>query len=149
MRVTAFVLALIAAFVFCCSPTATAYPQTKPDISSAVPCDVHAYVIDRDRQGLNVRSGAGRNFEKIGNLPWRDYTGIAVHITGSNGDWVQIDSAVGQSADDDEKIFFKGVGWLYGPLPRSDRNSSPGRRNTTLPTGILKESNDHTRTRRA
>ena len=118
VRFNAFVLALsgcMAALVFCCSPTATAYSQIKADISNAIPCNVDAYVIDKDPQGLNVRSGAGRNFEVIGNLPFRDYTGIGVHITGSNGDWVQIDSAVEEGAEED-RTFFKGVGWVYGPL---------------------------------
>lgn len=119
MRVTAVVLALfgcVAALVFCCSPTtATASRQTKTDISAVIPCDVSAYVIDKDPQGLNVRSGAGKNFEVIGDLPFRDYTGVGVHITGSNGDWVRIDSAVEEGAEED-KTFFEGVGWVYGPL---------------------------------
>ena len=118
MRFTAFVLSLfgcIAALTFCCSPTATASRQTKTDVGNTIPCNVYAYVIDKDVQGLNVRSGAGKNMEVIGNLPFKDYTGVAVHITGSNGDWVQIDSAVEEGAEEDT-TFFEGVGWVYGPL---------------------------------
>ncbi|HKY44683.1 MAG TPA: hypothetical protein VJM50_16450 [Pyrinomonadaceae bacterium] len=33
-----------------------------------VPCDAAAYVIDKDPNGLNVRSGPGKSYAVIGNL---------------------------------------------------------------------------------
>ena len=80
-----------------------------------VPCDVDAYVIDKDPNGLNVRSGPGKSYGVIGNLPYKDYTGVGVHINGSNGSWVQIDLAVEEGAEEDQ-TFFKGAGWVYAPL---------------------------------
>ncbi|HKY27109.1 MAG TPA: SH3 domain-containing protein [Pyrinomonadaceae bacterium] len=49
----------------------------------------------------------------------------AVHITGSNGDWVQIDLAVEEGAEE-EQTFFKGVGWVYGPLLGLTGIAQPG-----------------------
>ena len=37
---------------------------------TVVPCDVSAYVIDKDPNGLNVRSGPGRSYSMIGNLAY-------------------------------------------------------------------------------
>lgn len=79
------------------------------------PCDVEAYVIDRDPKGMNVRAGAGRAHKIIGNLPNQDVEGVRVHITGSNGEWVRIDLATEEGGEQD-RTFFKGEGWLYGPL---------------------------------
>ena len=78
-------------------------------------CDVDAYVIDPDPKGMNVRSGPGNTFKIIGNLPKQDVEAISVHITGSKGDWVRIDLAV-EEGGEQERTFFKGEGWLYGPL---------------------------------
>jgi len=64
---------------------------------------------------LNVRSGPGQNFDVIGNLPRKEDTGIGVHITGSSGEWVRIDLGV-EEGTEEEQTFFKGVGWVYGPL---------------------------------
>lgn len=128
MRVIGYILTLcacLASFIFCCYLTATASTQTKADISNAIPCNVSAYVIDQDPQGLNVRSGAGKNFAVIGNLPRKEDTGIGVHITGSNGDWVQIDLAV-EEGTEEEQTFFKGVGWVYGPLLGLTGIAQPG-----------------------
>ena len=80
-----------------------------------VPCDVSAYVIDHDPNGLNVRSGPGKSYAVIGNLPYTYETGVGVHITGSSGDWVQIDLGF-EEGTEEEKTLFKGVGWVYAPL---------------------------------
>ena len=82
---------------------------------SIIPCDVDAYVIDQDPTGLNVRSGPGKSFAVVGNLPYKQDTGVSVHITGSSGDWVRIDSGV-EEGSDEEHTFFSGVGWVYAPL---------------------------------
>lgn len=91
------------------SPTGA---QRRP--AGVVRCDVKAYVNDPDPKGLNVRSGPGTNYPIIGNLPDQQAEGIEVHITGSSGDWVRIDSAVEQGGDG-ERSFFSGVGWVYAP----------------------------------
>ena len=78
-------------------------------------CDVEAYVIDRDPKGMNVRSGPGSTYTIIGNLPNQGVNGISVHITGSQGDWVRVDLVV-EEGGEQERTFFKGEGWLYGPL---------------------------------
>ena len=96
-------------------PSASAYQQTKPVGNAFARCDVHAYVTDRDPNGLNVRSGPGKVFSVVGNLPFRDYTGVGVHITGSQGEWMRINLGVEEGAEE-ERVFFKGTGWVYGPL---------------------------------
>jgi len=80
-----------------------------------VPCDLRAYVIDREPSGLNVRSGPGKTDKAIGNLPNQEVEGIGVHITGASGEWVRIDRAV-EDGGEHERIFFKGEGWVYAPL---------------------------------
>lgn len=77
------------------------------------PCDVRAYVNDPDPNGMNVRSGPGSTYKVVGNLPDQQADGIEVHITGSRGDWVRIDSAEEQGG---ERKFFRGEGWVYAPL---------------------------------
>lgn len=93
----------------------SANEQASSGANTIAACDVSAYVIDQDPKGLNVRSGPGAGFTVIGNLPHRYETGISVHITGSSGDWVRIDSGVEEGAEE-EKTFFQGVGWVYAPL---------------------------------
>lgn len=93
--------------------------------NSVADCDVWAYVIDQDPKGLNVRSGPGASFATIGNLPHRYETGVSVHITGSSGDWVRIDSGIEEGAEE-EKTFFQGVGWVYAPLLGLNGIAHPG-----------------------
>lgn len=76
-----------------------------------VPCDVEAYGID----GLNVRSGPGKTYKAIGNLPNQKVEGMRVHITGASGEWVRIDRAVEEGGDPDRTLFH-GAGWVYAPL---------------------------------
>ena len=78
-------------------------------------CDVHAYVIDPDPKGMNVRSGPSSTHRITGNLPTQEVEAIGVHITGSRGDWVRIDLAI-EEGGEQERTVFKGEGWLYGPL---------------------------------
>ena len=78
-------------------------------------CDVKAYVIDQDPRGMNVRSGPSSTSKVTGNLPTVKADGVEVHITGSQGDWVRIDRAQEQGTDE-ERILFKGAGWVYAPL---------------------------------
>jgi SH3-like domain-containing protein len=78
-------------------------------------CDVAAYVIDHDPNGMNVRSGPGKTYKIVGNLPNEQVDGIAVHITGFQGDWARINKAV-EEGGDQERTFFEGDGWVYAPL---------------------------------
>ena len=80
-----------------------------------VPCDAEAYVNDPDPRRLNVRSGPGGNYPVVGNLPNQDVDGISVHLTGSQGDWVRIDRAAEQGGDQ-ERVLFRGEGWVHAPL---------------------------------
>ena len=87
---------------------------------AVVPCDINAYVVDRDPAGLNVRSGPGSTHEVVGNLPDQQVEGgIVVHITGSSGDWFRIDEGFEVGGEED-RVHFKGVGWVYGPLLGAD-----------------------------
>ena len=100
---------------FAASGAAPADSQGRAGGEATTRCDVEAYVIDHDPKGMNVRSGPGSTYKVIGNLPNQDVEGIGVHITGSQGDWVRIDLAV-EEGGEQERTFFKGEGWLYGPL---------------------------------
>ena len=92
-----------------------AHQQVAQGGHSIVPCDVDAYVIDQDPSGLNVRSGPAKTYAVVGNLPYKQDTGVSVHITGSSGDWVRIDSGVEEGSDEDH-TFFNGEGWVYARL---------------------------------
>ena len=91
-------------------------PRSQASATRLTPCDAQAYVNDPDPQGMTVRSGPGATFKVIGNLPNADVNGIGVHITGAQGDWVRIDRADEQGGEPEDRTFFKGVGWVYGPL---------------------------------
>ncbi len=78
--------------------------------SSQQTCQIRAYVIDKDPQGLNVRSGPGNDSKIIGNLP-TNTIGVIVNLTASQGDWVQL-----SKAESPGKIAFQGSGWVYGQL---------------------------------
>lgn len=90
-----------------------AQPGT-PGPDSAKDCDLSAFVIDQDEQGLNVRAGPGIEFPVIGNLPNQQVDGIRVHLTGSSGNWVRIDRATQEGGDEGRRLF-SGKGWVYGP----------------------------------
>jgi SH3-like domain-containing protein len=94
-------------------PLAQGSVETSTD--PIAPCDARAYVVDRDPAGLNVRSGPGKTFKTIRNLPNQEVEGIGVHITGAIGDWVRIDRAI-EEGGEQERIFFQGEGWVYAPL---------------------------------
>lgn len=123
MRFVTLLIALslcVGLALFSSSGAAPAYPQGRPGSKATTTrCDVKAYVIDRDPEGMNVRSGPGSTYRVIGNLPNQGVEGIGVHIIGSQGDWVRIDLAVEQGGEP-ERTFFKGEGWVYGPLLEVD-----------------------------
>lgn len=102
------------------SRTSSARAQEKSAAPARVtPCDLNAYVVDHDPNGLNVRSGPGSTFKVVGNLPNKGVEGVGVHITGGSGEWVRIDRATEQGGDEDRTLF-SGEGWVYGPLLGTD-----------------------------
>ncbi|MBN2224522.1 MAG: SH3 domain-containing protein [Deltaproteobacteria bacterium] len=83
-----------------------------------VPCEVHAYVIDVNPSGVNVRSGPGEGYPVIALLPpvgvAPDYNDVDVMIRGSVGEWMRI-SDPWSSTTETKEGFEKTVGWVYGP----------------------------------
>jgi SH3-like domain-containing protein len=69
-------------------------------------------VIDKDPNGVNVRSEPGSNGQIIGNLPTQN-EGVMVDITACQGEWVQITNAI---SDGGGKVEFQGKGWVSAPL---------------------------------
>ncbi|HEY9653697.1 MAG TPA: SH3 domain-containing protein [Coleofasciculaceae cyanobacterium] len=86
-----------------------ATPTTNSTSSQRV-CSINAYVIDKDPQGLNVRSGPSSNDKIIGKLPTTT-AGVFVNVTASQGDWMQF-----TKAESPEKVEFQGTGWVYASL---------------------------------
>lgn len=93
----------------------SAYPRNPNSAGPIVPCNVEAYVVDKDPHGLNVRSAPNKTSKIVGNLPDQEAEGIVVHITGSSGEWVRIDNAVEAGAEHN-RLFFKGEGWVSARL---------------------------------
>jgi hypothetical protein len=79
---------------------------------AATRCDLHAYVVDTDPAGLNVRSGPGKQFPVIGNLPRHEYS-VTVHVTGAGGGWLHIE---GGEKQDTGEVVFSGAGWVFAPM---------------------------------
>ena len=83
-----------------------------PAVAAAeTPCDLWVYVLDPDPQGVNVRSGPGKQFAAVSKLPHDDYS-LMVHVTGASGQWVRISEAERMESGDN---VFKGAGWVYAP----------------------------------
>jgi SH3-like domain-containing protein len=109
---------LITPTVFLCAISILAFDahaayQHKPATIPMNTCSVSAYVIDPDPQGLNVRSGPGKEFNITGKLPNGKENNVAVEISGSTGKWVEIEGA--EIAEDGNPLI-KGKGWVFGPL---------------------------------
>ncbi|MBD2432663.1 MULTISPECIES: SH3 domain-containing protein [Fischerella] len=66
-------------------------------------CDIFAYVVSKDPQGLNVRSGASPTHKILGQIAANE----TVKITAASGKWVQVTDVTGD---------FKGTGWVYLPM---------------------------------
>lgn len=89
------------------TPVATV-PNSSPQTQRS--CQISAYVIDQDPDGLNVRAGAGENYNIIGKLPTTTLA-VFVDINASQGNWMQLNRA-----ESPEKVEFLGTGWVYAPL---------------------------------
>ena len=85
--------------------------QARGAQAAETPCDLWAYVLDPDPQGVNVRSGPGKQFAATAKLPHNEYS-LEVHVTGASGQWLRISEASTQETGDN---VFKGAGWVYGP----------------------------------
>ena len=78
--------------------------------SSNQQCQIGAYIIDKDPNGLNVRSEPNSQSKIIDTLPTNTLA-IIVDINADQGDWVQISKA--QSPG---RLEFQGSGWVYAQL---------------------------------
>lgn len=90
------------------SPIST---QQLATVSSSQTCNISAYVIDKDPQGLNVRMNASSRSKILTKLPTNTDAAF-VDIVASQGAWVQIDKAESARRD----FEFHGKGWLYTQL---------------------------------
>jgi SH3-like domain-containing protein len=109
---------LITSAAFLCASSILAFSahnsyRQKPVTAPINTCSVAAYVVDPDPQGLNVRSGPGKEFNIIGKLPNAKQNDVAVNISGSTGRWVEIDNA--EIAEEGNPLT-RGKGWVFGPL---------------------------------
>ncbi|MFW9259478.1 SH3 domain-containing protein [Nostoc sp. CALU 546] len=99
-------LKLVTRLVFSCISvmfnTGIAHQIALAKSTNVQKCDILAYVIDTDPQGLNVRSGASRNKTILGQIPINE----TVQVIGAAGDWVQITNA---------SDGFQGTGWVFVP----------------------------------
>lgn len=86
-----------------CSTTSLAQTYLK-----ATPCQIRAYVIDKDPQGLNVRNDPSSRSGIIGRLP----INTEVEVFTSQGNWMLISPL----APNFQRIKFQGRGWVYVPL---------------------------------
>jgi hypothetical protein len=87
------------------------------------PCDIAAWSIDKDPNGLNVRAGPHAYSPVIASIPpavkvGGDEFAAEVSITGSKDRWFRIDRAVFENyaTDHPTKILFEGEGWISGSL---------------------------------
>ena len=106
--VSAVILAAATA-VWAGGPAVRQKPQTI--VAPTTRCEIAAYIVDPDPQGLNVRTGPGKQFGVIASIP-RGENGVVVSVTGASGDWVLIEGADPM----DEVQLYKGAGWAYATL---------------------------------
>ncbi|HEU4557264.1 MAG TPA: SH3 domain-containing protein [Longimicrobium sp.] len=96
-------LALLAA-----APSAAASAR-----QTVVACDLGAYVIDPDPNGLNVRAGPGTGHRVIGKLPGGTSNSVEVEVTGASGQWLRIRNA---TVIDEAEPRFRGPGWVFARM---------------------------------
>lgn len=73
-------------------------------------CNFPAFVTD-PASGVNVRSGAGTDFEIVKTVP-ADSGTTMFDVVASKGDWLKISYAINSK---NERVF-AGAGWVYAPL---------------------------------
>lgn len=79
--------------------------------AQSVECNIHVYVIDKDPNGLNVRSGPGKEFDILGRI-MPDDDGVIIDIISSSGTWMLIENPQTVSGD----TAYEGEGWVFAPL---------------------------------
>lgn len=74
-------------------------------------CQIYAYVIDKDPQGVNVRSAPNSSARVLKKLP-TNTPAVFVDITASQGQWMEINNADNAGGT----RLFQGKGWVYASL---------------------------------
>ncbi|MEW6125604.1 MAG: SH3 domain-containing protein [Acidobacteriota bacterium] len=103
---TAAMLALFVASVS--SSTSLSTRQSKPANPPTEACDIDAYMIEDDPNGLNVRSGPGKDYPVIAVLPKKEEPNL-IHISGASGAWVRI--AMAETLEGEP--LFNGTGYVF------------------------------------
>ncbi|HEY9694859.1 MAG TPA: SH3 domain-containing protein [Oculatellaceae cyanobacterium] len=85
------------------APQNVSTPAASPKIANQEKCNIYAYVVDEDPQGLNVRSSPNSNSQILGKIPTQE----TVNAIASSGNWVKITNASGG---------YQGDGWVYSSL---------------------------------
>lgn len=94
---------------------------TQVETAGAGQCDTRGYNKDIDPRGTNIRAAPNARAPIIGHLPPRepiepgadDLVGAEFHIIGARDGWLLIRDA---HAGSDDKLVFKGPGWISGRL---------------------------------
>jgi len=110
----------------------------KTTTPAETPCDLWTYVLDPDPQGLNVRSGPGKQFAAVAKLPHVEYS-LEVHVTGASGQWLRVSEA---SEQDSGKQVFKGTGWVYGPTLGTETKDYAATSPTELRVKLYREASE-------
>lgn len=92
------------------TPSKKPIAVTQNSSSNQRSCQIGAYIIDKDPNGLNVRSEPNSQSKIIDTLPTNNLA-VIVDITAAQGDWVQI-----SKAESPGRLEFQGSGWVYAPL---------------------------------
>src|SRR5919205_1069302 len=94
------------------APAVVCTARAPVPLTPPAPCDVEAYVVDRDPKGMNVRDAAGVGGKGFAVIP-PDEDGAVVHLVASapNG-WVQIDRA----EKIDGTVVLDRKGWVSGNM---------------------------------
>jgi SH3-like domain-containing protein len=92
------------------TPSKKPIAVTQNSSSNQRSCQIGAYIIDKDPNGLNVRSEPNSQSKIIDTLPTNNL-GVIVDLTAAQGDWVQI-----SKAESPGRLEFQGSGWVYAPL---------------------------------
>jgi hypothetical protein len=85
-------------------------------------CDFHAFTVDPDPAGINVRGGPGSGAKVLAVLPQSiDANGENFApefvVTGFEAGWFQIEHATtSQYGDEPERVLFEGPGWISSKL---------------------------------
>jgi hypothetical protein len=112
MRNRTFLTLAVVALAALGSARSSSTYATAAGASPAAGCDVDAYVVDPDPNGLNVRDTPGVGGRVVGVIPL-DGDGTVLHLVGSNPNgWVQINRAetIGGA------VVFEKKGWVSGNM---------------------------------